>query len=71
VSTARGLVERGAAIVGLLGHILLDATVAARLLAAGHRAGLWGTPSLWNPGLGRRLFPGSGTVALGLARRPP
>lgn len=71
VTAARGLVERGIAIVGLLGHILLDATVGARLLAAGHRAGLWGTPSLWSPRLGRRLFPGPGTVALGLAQRPP
>jgi hypothetical protein len=71
LTTARGLVERGITIVGLLAHILLDATVGARLLAAGYRAGVWGTPSLWSPRLGHRLFPGSGTVALGLAQRPP
>ena len=71
VITARGLVERGVAIVGLLGRLVLDATIGARLLAAGHRAGLWGTPSLWSPRLRRRLFPGPGTVALGLALRPP
>ena len=71
VAAAGGLVERGVAIVDLLGHIPLDATVGGRLLAAGDRAGLWGTPSLWSPALGRRLFPGSGTVALGLVLRPP
>jgi hypothetical protein len=71
VITARGLFGRGVAIVGLLGHLALDATLGSRLLAAGHRAQLWGTPSLWSPHLGRRLFPGPGTVALGLALRPP
>jgi hypothetical protein len=55
----------------VLDEIRLDASVAGRLLAAGHRAGLWGAPSLWSPQLGRRLFPGPGTVALGLASRPP
>ena len=71
VSTARSLLGRGVAIVGLLGHLVLDATLGSRLLAARHRAQLWGTPSLWSPRLGRRLFPGPGTVALGLALRPP
>lgn len=71
VSRARGLFGRGVAIVALLGGLVLDATIGSRLLAAGHRAGLWGTPSLWSPRLGRRLFPGPGTVALGLTLRPP
>jgi hypothetical protein len=55
----------------VLEQIRLDASVGGRLLAAGHLAGLWGGPSLWNPQLGRRLFPGPGTVALGVASRPP
>ena len=63
VGAARRLVERGRAIVGLLEQIRLDAIVGSRLLAAGYQAGLWGAPSLWSPRLGRRLFPGPGTVA--------
>lgn len=71
VGAAGRLAERGRAIVGILEQIRLDSSVGGRLLAAGHLAGVWGTPSLWSPRLGRRLFPGPGTVALGLAPRPP
>jgi len=71
VGAAGRLEERGRAIVETLEQIPLDASVGGRLLAAGHLAGVWGAPSLWSPRLGRRLFPGPGTVALGLAPRPP
>jgi hypothetical protein len=65
------LAKRGQAIVAVLEQIRLDASVGGRLLAAGQLSGLWGAPSLWSPRLGRRVFPGPGTVALGLAPRPP
>jgi hypothetical protein len=71
MGAAGRLADRGQAIVGVLEQISLDASVGGRLLAAGHRVRLWGAPSLWSPQVGRRLFPGPGTVALGLASRPP
>lgn len=56
--SARGLRQRGAAVVSVL--LALDPRRYERLLAAGHRAGLWGRPWWIDPLTGRRRpHPGS------------
>jgi len=55
---ARGPRERGEAVVSVL--VALDPGRYERLLAAGHRARLWGRPWWIEPATGRRRpFPGS------------
>jgi hypothetical protein len=57
--TARGLHERGEAIVSVLGQLRRDDELWARLLQAGLVSGLWGQPWLWEPRLNHRLSPRS------------
>lgn len=54
---ARGLKQRGAAVVSLLGQVSLDDAPWPRLLAAGYLGGAWARPWLWSPQVGRRLSP--------------
>lgn len=62
------LVERGAAIAELLDLLVLDEGLLSRVLAAGHRAGLWGRPRIHDVHLDRLVCPLS---TVGRWRRGP
>jgi hypothetical protein len=59
--SAGGPQQRGEAVVSVLA--VLDAERYGRLVAAGHRAGLWGRPWQIDPWTGRRRPPGPGPSA--------
>jgi len=61
---------RGAATVSLLEHVRVDETLWGRLLHAGHLAGVWAAPFVWDARLSRRVFPGFGTTGSSAARTP-
>lgn len=50
----RWLQDRGAAIASLLDVLELNEALLLRLLTAGHRAGIWHRPFLWDPRTGQR-----------------
>lgn len=56
---ARGLCERGEAIVSLLAQLPKNDELWPRLVQAGFVSGLWGQPWLWDPRSNRRLSPHS------------
>ncbi len=65
---ARGLVERGKAIVSVLNLIRFGDGLCARLLAAGSLSGCWGRVVWWDPKFNRRMTPLS---RVGRASRSP
>jgi len=67
IAAAPGYRSRGYAVLAVLARVLTGPSPLERVLAAGHLAGLWGAPHLWEPSIGRLrplLFRGDG-------RRPP
>ena len=68
---ARGLVERGRAVVDVLAGLAMDVALWPKLAASGCRSGLWGRPALWVPRIGRLVFPSGGTSTLANGRAPP
>ena len=64
IAAVPGYRSRGQAVGAVLDRVLCGPCVLERILAAGHLAGLWGMPLLWEPGT-RRLrslsFRGDGT----------
>ena len=67
IAAAPGYRSRGRAVRAVLDRVPAGPCPLQRVLAAGHLAGLWGPPLLWEPGIGRLRclsFRGDGT-------RPP
>src|SRR5690606_25099662 len=68
VLAAPGYRRRGHAVVSVLMVLRHDASLADRLVVAGHQAGLWGRPLRWDPDAGQlRALP----FRSGRGRSPP
>jgi hypothetical protein len=71
-SAARSIRSRSKAVIGLLVLLTVDGSLLYRLLGAGTRSGALGAAYIWDAGIGKRLFPASGTPPPGCGRcRPP
>jgi hypothetical protein len=58
VAATRWLEGRGEAIAGVLDKLEVNHALLARILTAGHRAGIWRQPLFWDPGTGQRRSSG-------------
>lgn len=68
---SRLLRERGRALVQLLAVLTMDSELWDRLLTAGHLAGLWPEPWVWDPAIRQFRFPSRGPALRPAARSPP